>query len=195
MTDPVQPPVPDEDVTGLLRRWSDGDAAALDRLTPLVYAELRRIASASLRKESPAQSLETTGLVHEAFVRLLRSDIDWRSRQHFFALSARLIRRILVDFARERKSHKRGHGFPHVALAEVDEIADEQQPDLLALDEALTALARFDERKARVVELRFFGGMTIEETAEVLGISHATVERDFRAAKAWLAAEIRQLNP
>lgn len=182
-----------EEVTGLLRRWRAGDASALERLTPLIYGELRRIASGALKKESRRVPLETTGLVHEAFVRLLKTDVDWRDRRHFFALSARLIRRVLVDLARQRKSDKRGYGVPHVSLDATQLISADKPPGILALNEALEALATFDPRKAQVVELRFFAGLTIEETAETLEISHATVERDFQAAKAWLASEIRQM--
>ncbi len=178
------------DVTVLLRQWAAGDSTALDRLTPLIYGELRKLAHRSLRREARDVALETTGLVQEAFVRLLKTDVDWQDRRHFFALSARLIRRVLVDLARERKNSRRGHGIPHLALEDAQPISADRPPDVLALDEALVVLARFDDRKARVVELRFFAGLTIEETADTLGISHATVERDFQAAKAWLATEI-----
>ncbi len=178
------------DVTLLLRQWAAGDSTALDRLTPLIYGELRKLAHRSLRKEARDVTLETTGLVHEAFVRLLKTDVDWRDRQHFFALSARLIRRVLVDLARERKNSRRGYGIPHLALQDAQPISSGKPPDILALDDALGVLAEFDDRKAKVVELRFFAGLTIEETADTLGISHATVERDFQAAKAWLANEL-----
>ncbi len=182
-----------EEVTGLLRRWTAGDPAALEQLTPLIYGELRRIASGALKKESRHVPLETTGLVHEAFLRLLKTDVDWQDRRHFFALSGRLIRRVLVDLARQRKSDKRGYGIPHLSLDSAQLTVVDKPPGILALDEALEALAKFDPRKAQVVELRFFAGLTIEETAETLEISHATVERDFQAAKAWLACEIRQM--
>ncbi|MCB1036084.1 MAG: sigma-70 family RNA polymerase sigma factor [Acidobacteria bacterium] len=178
------------EVTVLLRRWASGDSAALETLTPLIYGELRKLAHQSLRREARSSSLETTGLVHEAFVRLLRTDVDWQDRRHFFALSARLIRRVLVDLARERKSDKRGHGIAHMTLDRIQLPTSSRPPDIEALDDALTALAQFDDRKARVVELRFFAGLTIEETADILGVSHATVERDLQAAKAWLAHQI-----
>lgn len=182
-----------DEVTGLLRRWTAGDASALERLTPLIYGELRKIASGALKKESRHVPLETTGLVHEAFLRLLKTQVDWQDRRHFFALSARLIRRVLVDLARERKSDKRGYGIPHLALEHAQLTSADKPTSILALDDALEALAKFDPRKAQVVDLRFFAGMTIEETAATLEISHATVERDFQAAKAWLAYEIRRL--
>ncbi len=179
------------EVTGLLRRWTAGDRSALEQLTPLIYGELRNIARGALKKESQHVPLETTSLVNEAFVRLLKTEVDWQDRRHFFALSARLVRRVLVDLARERKSDKRGYGIPHMALDGTRLISADKPPGILALNEALEALAKFDQRKARVVELRFFAGLTIDETAEVLEISHATVERDFQTAKAWLASEIR----
>lgn len=179
------------EVTGLLRRWTAGDRSALEQLTPLIYGELRNIARGALKKESRHVPLETTSLVNEAFVRLLKTEVDWQDRRHFYALSARLVRRVLVDMARERKSDKRGYGIPHMAVDSTRLISAGKPPGILALNEALEALAKFDERKARVVELRFFAGLTIDETAEVLEISHATVERDFQTAKAWLASEIR----
>ncbi len=181
------------EVTGLLRRWTAGDCSALEQLTPLVYGELRKIARGALKKESQHVSLETTGLVNEAFLRLLKTDVSWQDRRHFFALSARLIRRVLVDLARERKSDKRGYGIPHLALDSTRLISVDKPPGILALDDALEALATFDARKAKVVDLRFFAGLTIDETAETLAISHATVERDFQAAKAWLVCELRKV--
>lgn len=179
-----------EEVTGLLHRWQAGDASALEQLTPLIYSELRRIAHGALKKEARSVPIETTGLVHEAFVRLLRTDVDWQDRKHFFALTARLIRRVLVDLARERKSDKRGYGIPHLALEHAHLVSIDRQPGILELDEALHSLGSFDERKARVIELRFFAGLTIDETADILEVSHATVERDFQAAKAWLACQM-----
>ncbi len=188
---PRRLPEPAEgDVTGLLRQWAGGDTSALDRLTPLIYGELRKLAHNSLRKEARDVPLETTALVHEAFLRLMKSDVEWQDRRHFFALSARLIRRVLVDLARERKNDRRGYGISHLDLDDVQPATSSKPPDIVALDEALTELAEFDDRKARVVELRFFAGLTIEETADTLGTSHATVERDFQAAKAWLAKEL-----
>lgn len=181
---------PSRDVTLLLRRWAAGDSSALDHLTPLIYSELRKLAHNSLRREARDVPLETTALVQEAFVRLLKTEVDWQDRRHFFALSARLIRRVLVDLARERKSDRRGYGISHLPLEQTALASPDRPPDILALDDALTALAKFDDRKARVVELRFFAGLTIDETADTLSISHATVERDLQAAKAWLAQEI-----
>ncbi|MEM9594142.1 MAG: ECF-type sigma factor [Acidobacteriota bacterium] len=184
------------EVTSLLRRWASGDRGALDRLTPLVYGELRRLARGSLRGELVRSSLHTTVLVQEAFLRLMTADVDWQDRQHFFALSARLIRRVLVDLARERRSLKRGHGIPHLTLEDSPPLAaGGRAPDILALDDALRALEAFDPRKARVVELRFFAGLKVGEVCDVLGISKATAERDYQAAKAWLAQELRAQDP
>jgi RNA polymerase sigma factor (TIGR02999 family) len=180
---------PCEDVSNLLRAWSDGDEQALERLTPIVYEELRRLARYYMSAERTGHSLQTTALVNEAYLRLTDCKrMRWENRAHFFAVSAQLMRRILVDHAR-RHNLKRGAGVQHVSLEE-SAIVGERDDDLVALDEALHALARFDFRKARVVELRFFGGLSVEETAEVLKISPITVMRDWNTAKAWLYREL-----
>ncbi len=194
MPESHDPGVPREpDVTELLVAWCDGDQAALDRLMPLVYAELRRVAHRSMRGEPRDQPLQTTALVNEAYLRLVDiSRLRWQNRAHFFAVSAQLMRRILVDAARERRAQKRGNNPLHVEI-DVDALqAPERGEDLVALDDALTRLATFDARKARIVELRYFGGLTADETAEVLGISKVTVARDWKVAKLWL---VRELTP
>ena len=179
-----------DDISAILRAWSDGDHSALDRLTPIVYAELRRLARRYMRGERAENSLQTTALVHEAYIRLVDCErMQWQNRAHFFAVSAQLMRRILVDHAR-RHNLKRGGGVVHVALEEAAIVGGEQDADLVALDDALNALARIDPRKVQVVEMRFFGGLDIEETAEVLKVSPVTVKRDWRAARAWLHREM-----
>jgi RNA polymerase sigma-70 factor (ECF subfamily) len=179
-------------VTQLLREWSQGDRTALDKLIPIVYEELRRQAANYMRREQPGQSLQTTALVHEAYLRLIdQRAVEWQNRNHFFAISAQLMRRILVDHARQHQAAKRGG--PELQLLPLDgaEVAlDGQTIDLVALDEALTRLALMDEQQSRVVELRFFSGLSVEETAEVLSVSARTVKRDWRAAKAWLRCEL-----
>jgi RNA polymerase sigma-70 factor, ECF subfamily len=178
------------EVSGLLRAWSGGDREALDRLTPVVYEELRRLARAYLRREPAGHSLQTTALVNEAYMRLVDyKRMEWRNRAHFFAVSAQLMRRILVEYAR-RHNLKRGGGVQHVSLEAVAEVGSGRAADLLALDEALKALARLDSRKAQVIEMRFFGGLSVEETAEVLKVSPVTVMRDWSTAKAWLYREL-----
>lgn len=173
------------DVSTLLRAWSEGDETALARLTPVVYQELRRLAHRQMKREWAQQTLETTALVNEAYLRLVDAQqVRWRDRAHFFAISAKLMRRILIDYAR-RHNLKRGAGVPHVSLEEVD-LAAAADPDLVALDEALEALEEFDPRKAKVVELRFFGGLSVDEVAEVLKIAPITVIREWNYAKAWL---------
>jgi RNA polymerase sigma-70 factor, ECF subfamily len=180
------------EITRLLNAWSEGDQSALERLMPFVYEELRRLAHRYMNRERVGHTLQTTALVNEAYVRLVdMPNVRWQSRSHFFAISARLMRRILVDFARSRQYLKRGGKTLHVQLDEATLVATEKGPDLIALDDALTALATVDERKSKVVEMRFFGGMTVEETAEVLGISPETVMRDWKTAKVWL---LRQLS-
>ena len=176
------------DVTGLLLSWRQGDAAALDRLVPLVYDELRRVARGHLRREAPGHSLQATALVHEVFLRLVEADrLTPMSRTHFFAISARLMRQILVDHARRKRADKRGGGATVISLDEAaPAVAQTSGVDVLALDEALDALSSFDARQCRVVELRFFAGLNIPETADALGISTATVEREWTMAKAWL---------
>jgi RNA polymerase sigma factor (TIGR02999 family) len=176
-----------ENVTDLLLEWRGGDASALERLIPLVYEELRRVARRCLRHEGAANTMQTTGLVNEAYLRLVRSSrVQWRDRTHFFALSAQLMRRVLVDEARKRNYQKRGGDLTRVTLDDTPVIHPEHPEDLVALDEALEQLAEVAPRKVRVVELRFFGGMTIEETAEVLGVSTDIVKREWRTAKLWL---------
>lgn len=175
------------EVTKLLFAWREGDEAALERLIPLVHAELRRIAHRFMRKERAGHSMQTSALVNEAYLRLIDANkVDWQNRAHFFAISASLMRRILVDAARERQARKRGGSAEHVLLDEALVAGKEMHTDLVALDEALTALAKLDPRKARVVELRFFGGLNEAEMAEALQVSPETVRRDWRLAKAWL---------
>jgi RNA polymerase sigma factor (TIGR02999 family) len=175
------------EVTALLLAWSEGDTGAFDRLVPLVYDELRRLAKHYMRDERAGHTLETTALIHEAYLRLIdTSQVRWQNRAHFFSIAARLMRQILVDFARERGYQKRGGGARQVSLDEALLISRERDEDLVALDEALGALAEVDERKARVVELRFFGGLSEKEIAEALQVSAETVRRDWRLAKSWL---------
>jgi RNA polymerase sigma-70 factor (ECF subfamily) len=180
----------------LLLRWSLGDADALERLIPLVHHELHRIARRCMAGERVGHSLQATALVNEAFVRLVDGKaVAWHDRAHFLAVSARVMRRILVDHARARRYQKRGGDAVRVTFDEDLVVADEPGPDVLALDDALKALAQFDERKSRVVEMRFFGGLSVEETAAVLEVSPATVMGDWRLAKAWLKREMRGENP
>ena len=177
----------DQDVTKLLADWRQGDQVALARLIPIVYQELRRVASARLRNEGPNHSLQTTALVHEAYLRLVGLDrIMLQNRAHFFAMAARLMREILVDHARRKNAVKRGGGIAVLGLDQVEAGTEPATVDVLALDEALAALAEVDERLCRVVELRFFAGLSIAETADALEISSATAERDWTVAKAWL---------
>lgn len=180
------------EVTRLLLDWSGGDQVALDRLIPHVHAELHRLARAHMRRERPGHTLQTTALINEAYMRLVGQDVPWQSRAHFFGIASRLMRQILVDHARAQNYQKRGGGLQQVSLAEAAGAVGGRAAELVALDDALNGLAALDEQQARVVELRFFGGLTIEETAEVLGISHATVERDWRAARAWLRREMSE---
>lgn len=179
------------EVTELLRAWSNGDQAALEKLTPLVYRELYRRAKGYMRGERPGHTLQTTALVNEVYLRLVDvSQMRWQNRVHFFAVCAQLMRRILVDFARARHNLKRGGELHRVSLDEALDIAQGQDADLVALDDALERLAAIDPRKGKVVELRFFGGLSVEETAEVLQISPDTVLRDWRLAKIWLLNEL-----
>lgn len=179
-------------VTGLLLKWGQGDEAALAQLTPLVYDELHRIARKHMGHEAVGHSLQATALVNEAYLRLVDAqDVSWKDRTHFLAVSARIMRHILVDHARARRYQKRGGGVDRVTFDEGLVVAHEPTQDFVALDDALEALARFDERKSRVIELRFFGGLTVNETASVLKVSPDTVMRDWRLAKAWLQRELR----
>jgi len=188
------PPAPD--LTRLLLAWREGDPDALDRLLPLVYAELRRTAHARMRAESPGcQSLQTTGLVHEVFVRLVDgTQVAWQNRAHFYAVCARLMRRILVDRARARQSLTRGGGAQQVKLADWGGEVPARSEDLLALEEALEHLSSVDHRKVQVVELRYFGGLSVDETAEVLGIAPKTVKRDWQVARLWLLNELKSVS-
>ena len=180
-------------VTRLLQDWSQGKDAALEELLPLVHQELRRLARRYMFGERPGHTLQTTALVNEAYLRLVNSrQVNWQNRAHFFAISAQLMRRILVDYARARGSQKRGGGVPKVTLDEELMAPQEKGQDLVALDDALKALAHIDPRKCKVIELRFFGGLSVDETAEVLKISPDTILRDWRLAKAWLAREMRK---
>ena len=181
------------DVTGLLLSWRQGDAEALDRLVPLVYDELRRVARRHLRREQPGHALQATALVHEVYLRLVDVDrLTLKNRTHFFAVAAKLMRQILVDHARRQRADKRGGGVTMLSLDEVSPAAQAPSVDVLALDEALDALSSIDDRQCRVVELRFFAGLNIDEAADALEISPATVEREWALAKAWL---FRRLSP
>jgi RNA polymerase sigma factor (TIGR02999 family) len=175
------------ETTQLLRAWSNGDEAALAQLTPRVYDQLRRIAGHHMQNEQPGRTIQTTALVHEAYLKLIDAkNVDWRDRAHFFAVSSQIMRRILLDRARRRTAAKRGGNFPRVNLDEIPDLSSGRASELIALDDALNRLAEFDARKARVVELRFFGGLSAEETALVLKISSETVLRDWKLARAWL---------
>ena len=184
---------PGQDVTLLLRAWGGGDSGALATLTPLVYQELYRRAQWHMARENPGHTLQATALVNEIYVKMVDvRGVSWRDRAHFFAVASRLIRQILIDAARSRNAQKRGGQSPHVPIDESILVSEEPRADLLALDDALTALAAFDARKSRVVELRCFGGLDIEETAEVIGVSAETIKRDWKLAKAWLRRELEQ---
>ena len=180
-------------VTQMLSAWSDsGDREALDKLMPIVYDELRRQAARYLKHERQGHTLQTTALVHEAYVRLIdQAGVRWQNRAHFYGIAAELMRRILVDHARKRHAAKRGGDIVKLTLNEEVQAASEQNPDIISVDEALGKLAVVDQQQARIVELRFFGGLTVEETAEVLGISDRTVKRDWSVAKAWIRRELR----
>jgi RNA polymerase sigma-70 factor, ECF subfamily len=196
MGKPIQPQDDDakeptcEQVSGLLRAWSDGEREALDRLTPIVYDELHRLAQRYMKRERPGHSLQATALVNEAYMRLVDyKSMKWQNRAHFFAVSAQLMRRILVEHAR-RRNLKRGGGVHHISLEETAIVDGGRGTDLVAIDEAMARLARLDPRKVQVVEMRFFGGLSVEETAEVLKVSPVTVMRDWSTAKAWLYREL-----
>ena len=186
------PSDPPQHVTELLLAWGGGDKSALDRLIPIVHDELHRIARACMAGEKAGHSLQATALVNEAYLRLIETrGVNWQNRAHFLAIAARLMRRILVDFARSKQYQKRGGGAVRVTL--VDDVALSAEPgrDLVALDDALEALAKVDERKSRVIEMRFFGGLSVNETAEALHVSPETVMRDWKLAKAWLLRQLR----
>lgn len=179
------------ETTELLRAWADGDPAALDRLTPHVYRELRRIAGHYMQNESPARTIQATALVHEAYLRLAEvTNVDWQHRAQFFAISARIMRNILLDNARARASAKRGGQQARLDLDEIPDISGQRGSDLLALDDALVTLATIDPRRAQVIELRFFAGLSVEDTAAVMKVSQETVMRDARVARAWLKREL-----
>lgn len=181
------------DVTRLLVAWSNGEQEAVEQLIPLVYQELHRLAHRYMQRERHAHTLQSTALVHEAYQRLVRlKDVSWQNRAHFFAVSAQLMRRILVDYARSRRFSKRGGDFRLVRLDEAVAVFQNQRTDIVALDDALRALATIDPRKSRVVEIRFFGGLSVKETAEVLKVSEETVLRDWRLAKVWLLRELSE---
>ena len=184
-------PIPTGQITLMLRQWSGGDESAADQLAPLVYGELRRLAASYLHLERPGHDLQPTELIHEAYLRLIdQGQPEWHGRSQFFRFSAHLMRQILVDHARARNSVKRGAGFQQVTLTDQNVPAPERAVDLLALDQALQRLAAFDQRRGRVLEMRYFAGMSEDEIAESLGISIATVRRDLRLAEAWLAKEL-----
>jgi RNA polymerase sigma factor (TIGR02999 family) len=188
----MKDPLP-KGVTQLLVAWGNGEPHALDELMPLVYRELRRLAHSYLRRERLDHTLQTTALVHEAYLRLVdQQEANWKNRVQFFAVAAQMMRRILVDYARARQYGKRGGSVQQVELDEAMVVSNDRAGVVLALDELLTSLAELDPRKSRVVELRFFGGLSIEETAEILGVSPGTVMRDWTLAKAWLQREMTQ---
>lgn len=183
---------PPHEITGLLIDWNNGSLEALEKLMPMVERELRRIAANHMRRESPGHTLQTTALVNEAYLKLVdQRDVHWQNRAHFFALASQLMRRILLDHARSQRRAKRGGGAVPVDLDEVAVIAPEKSEELIALDEALEALAEFDPQKSKIVEMRFFGGLTVNEVAAVLGIAPVTVMLHWRLAKAWLRREMR----
>jgi RNA polymerase sigma-70 factor, ECF subfamily len=191
-TGPSQIAEPPHEITQLLVAWSDGDQVALTKLIPLVESELRRLARTYMSRERIDHTLQTTALINEAYVKLIdASGVRWQNRAHFFGIAARVMRRVLVDFARQRNFRKRGGGSQQITFNEALAIADAGHPDVVAVDEALNALSNIDERKARIVEMRFFGGLTEKETAAALEVSPETVRRDWRLAKAWL---LRQLS-
>jgi len=182
----------EEEVTALLRRWRDGDEAALNKLTPLVYDELHRLAHKYIRRERPGHTLQTTALVNEAYVRLVdQNSVDWQNRAHFFGVAAQVMRHILVDYARQQTAVKRGGGVERFNLDEGLIVSKESAAELVALDEALKALSNLYPRRSKVVELRYFGGLNNKEASEILNVSETTIERDWRFARAWLFREMR----
>ncbi|MEP7148480.1 MAG: sigma-70 family RNA polymerase sigma factor [Acidobacteriota bacterium] len=179
------------EITNLLLRWSEGDSAALDQLIPLVYPELRRMARRYMGRENPEHTLQTSALINEAYLRLVdQQSVEWKDRAHFFAVSAQVMRHILIDHARRHHSGKRGAGATHIALDDGEVMIQERAAEFVALDGALDRLAEVDPRKSRIVELRFFGGLTVEEAAEVMKLSPITIKREWRSARAWLYREI-----
>ncbi len=184
---------PAENVTRLLIELSKGDRAAVDLLLPVIYDELRKLAANYLRRERPDHTLQPTALVHEAYMKLIdQSRVNWQNRAHFFGVAAQIMRRLLVDHARKHNAEKRGQDFQKLSLDENIDRAVERSAELIALDDALKTLATFDEQKARMVELRYFGGLSIEETADVLGVTPTTIKRHWRLAKAWLHGEMQR---
>ena len=180
-------PKTQENVTKLLKNWEKGDRAALDEMLPLVYSELKRLASYYLSRENAGHTLQTTALVHEAYMRLVNQEhVNWKNRAHFLGVAAEMMRRILVNHARDRAAAKRGGGAKRVSLSMAGSGGEQPDIDVIALDQALTELAVLDSRKSRIVELKFFGGLTTEEIAEVMDVSHGTVEHDWKMARAWL---------
>jgi RNA polymerase sigma factor (TIGR02999 family) len=179
------------DVTSLLQEWTSGDQDALERLLPLVYDELRRLAGHYLRSERPDHTLQATALVHEAYLRLIdQKNVRWQNRAHFFGIASQMMRRILVDHARKRHAAKRDAAVCRLSVAEDLVPAPEREPDILALDEAISSLSALDPQQGRIIELRFFGGLTVEETSEVVGVSPATVKREWATARLWLRHEM-----
>jgi RNA polymerase sigma factor (TIGR02999 family) len=194
MTAPTSPPT-SPDVTQLLRNWQGGDQSSRDQLLGIVYDELRRQAARYLRRERPDHTLQPTALVHEAYLQLIdQSRVSWESRAHFFGAAARLMRRILVDHARAHQAEKRGSGNEKLALDEAIAVPENKDLNILALNDALEELARMDEQQSRIVELRYFGGLSIEETATVTGVSPATVKREWAMAKVWLQNQIKRTS-
>lgn len=182
-----------DNVTQLLISLSNGDRAVVDLLLPVIYDELRKLASSYLRRERPDHTLQPTALVHEAYIRLVdQTRVNWQNRAHFFGVAAQIMRRLLVDHARKHNAEKRGHDFQKLSLDENIDRAVERSSELIALDDALKSLAEFDEQKAKMVELRYFGGLSIEETADVLGVTPTTIKRHWRFAKAWLYSEMQK---
>lgn len=182
---------PSIDITLLLKRHTDGDPNALSELIPLLYKELHHLASSYLQRERPDHTLQTTALVHEAYLRLVdQKEVTWNNRAHFFAVAAQMMRRILVDYARKHKALKRGSSVPKISLEQAAVFSKEQTHEMLVVDELLTRLASFDPQGGRIVELRFYGGLSVEETAEVMSISSAKVKREWSVAKAWLVREL-----
>jgi RNA polymerase sigma factor (TIGR02999 family) len=180
-----------EEITQLLLKWSKGDDAALDHLIPLVYPELRKLARRYMGRQDPAHTLQTSALINEAYLRLVdQQAVEWRDRAHFFAAAAQMMRHILIDHARSHRYAKRGAGAQHIPLDDVTVVSQERAAELIALNDALTRLAKIDQRKGQIVELRFFGGLTVDETAEVMKLAPITIKREWRSAKAWLHSEI-----